>query len=49
MNTQRSGDECGQDARFKSREAARVVMLGLLFVAALPLAAQDKKVAGNRI
>ena len=47
MNTQRSGDECGQDARFKSREAARVVMLGLLFVAALPLAAQDKKVSGT--
>jgi hypothetical protein len=43
MNTQRSGHECGQDARFKSRETVEVVLLGLLFVAALPLAAQDKK------
>ena len=43
MNTQRSGHESGQDVGFKSREAGRVVVLGLLFVAALPLAAQDKK------
>ena len=47
MNTLRSGHERGQDARFKSREAGRVVVLGLLFVAALPLAAQDKKVSGT--
>jgi len=43
MNTQRSGHESGQDVGFKLREAGRVVVLGLLFVAALPLAAQDKK------
>ena len=47
MNTQRSGQECGQDARFKSREAGRVAVLGLLLVAALPLTAQDKKVSGT--
>jgi hypothetical protein len=47
MNTLRSGHERGQDARFKSRQAGRVVVLGLLFVAALPLAAQDKKVSGT--
>jgi hypothetical protein len=47
MNTQRSGYERGQDARFKSREAGRVVVLGLLFVAALPLAAQNKKASGT--
>jgi len=43
MKTQRSDHASGQDARFKSRETAGVVLLGLLFVAALPLAAQDKK------
>jgi hypothetical protein len=43
MNTRRSGHECGQDARFKSRATVGIVLLGLLFVAALPLAAQDKK------
>jgi hypothetical protein len=47
MNTQRSGHERGQDARFKSRQAGRVAVLGLLFVAALPLAAQDKKASGT--
>jgi hypothetical protein len=47
MNTQRSGCERGQDARFRSREAGQVVVLGLLFVVALPLAAQDKKVSGT--
>ena len=46
MNTQRSGHECNQDARFKWHAAGQVVALGLLFVAALPSAAQDKKVAG---
>ena len=43
MKTQRSGHECGQHARFKSRETVGVVLLGLLFVAAPPLAAQDNK------
>jgi len=43
MKTQRSDHASGQDARFKSRETAGVVLLGLLFVAALPLEAQDKK------
>jgi hypothetical protein len=47
MNTQRSGHECGQDARFKSREAVGVVVLGILLVAALPLAAQDNKDSGK--
>jgi len=43
MKTQRSSHECGQHARFKSRETVGVVLLGLLFVAAPPLAAQDNK------
>ncbi len=47
MNTQRSRHEYGQDVRFKSRQAGRVAVLGLLLVAALPLAAQDKKVSGT--
>jgi hypothetical protein len=47
MNTQRSRHEYGQDARFESRQAGLIVVLGLLFVAALPLAAQDKKVSGT--
>ena len=46
MNTQRSGHGCGQNGGFKSREAGRVAVLGLLLVAALPLAAQDKKASG---
>jgi hypothetical protein len=47
MNTHRSGHERRQDARFKSHGAGRVAVLGLLFVAALPLAAQDKNVPGT--
>src|SRR5271157_2874190 len=47
MNRQRSRHEYSQDVRFKSRQAGRVAVLGLLLVAALPLAAQDKKVSGT--
>ena len=47
MNRLWSRHGYGQDARFKAREAGLAVLLGLLFIPALPLAAQDKKASGT--
>ena len=47
MRIQRSDHMSGQHVRLESSAAVGVVMLWLLSVAALPLAAQDKKVSGT--
>jgi hypothetical protein len=47
MKIERSDHASGQRARFKSCAAVGVVVLGLLFVAALPFAAQEEKDSGK--
>ena len=46
MGTQHPVNECGREAEVSPLRGVRVVTLGLLLAAALPLAAQDKKESG---